>query len=46
MNRFQDPDAFELHDYQTIDNQVRFEIAHDMAAEPSAKAKFLVHLQP
>lgn len=44
MNRFQGPDAFELHDYQTIDNQVRFEIADDMAAEPSAKAKLLVHL--
>ena len=44
MNRFQDPDAFELHDYQTIDNQVRSEIADDLAAEPSAKAKLLVHL--
>ena len=44
MNRLQDPDAFELNNYQTIDNQVRFEIADDMAAEPSTKAKLLVDL--
>jgi len=44
MNRFQDPDAIELNNYKAIDNQVRFEIADDMAAEPSAKAKLLVDL--